>query len=134
MGRFRNRDASVYADEEHIIITLDGRTPRGPEGERLHGQMALGDAPLRFSVTKGGNFKFSKKTKTTARVKKVPVLDDEGNPVPNPDYDPHRAHWGGDRGSEFKVERVLQEEPHVETSYDVDRDWWRRNSHTRVIF
>lgn len=132
MARRTPLDAQVYADENRVIVILDGCSPRDPEGKRLHGGHILGDAKLRFSVTRGGTFKFSKKTKATACTKRVHVLDEEGNKIPDPIYQKEMKGYGYSSHPEFQIELVVQDEPHIETAYDVDREWWRRYTQTRV--
>lgn len=136
MGRSVPDKPEVFATEEHMVLVLDGRGPRDAEDKHryLRDEPPLKGHDIRFSVTRGGRLKFAQKVHCYQQQEMVEVLDEEGNPVPNPDYENDMARYGGTQEKPHKRERVVTDTPRVELSYHVDHHWWARNAVTRVRF
>ena len=127
---------TVFVNAEHMIVVLDERGAREPEkpGNHLREDVPLSDQKLRFSVTRGGNLKFAKKVTCHPRSEWVDVVDDEGNPVPNPAYEDDMKRYGSSQERPQKRERVAKDLPEVSTTYEVDDKWAARHGRTKVRF
>lgn len=126
----------IFATEDQLILVLDSNGPRDLEDpdKRLREESPLKGQKLRFSVTRGGTLKFAKKVSCRPQEEYVDVLDDEGNPVPNPDYEREMTQYGNSNRDPHKRERQVSDTPETWATYDVDRKWWGRNGVTRVKF
>lgn len=124
----------VYTDGTRMVISLDGGYGLDQDGRSIHQSHPLRREKLRFSVTKSGNLKFARKTKTYLQYEKREKLDEEGNKIPNERRQNELERWGHSYQPEFEVESVPMEEPEVRLEYGVDSDWWRRNAYTKVRF
>lgn len=126
----------IFTDGERMLISLDGGEPRDAEGKyvRIRAPNPLSGDPLRFSVTRGGTLKFSKKVKTEPKFEERVCTDADGNPVPNESYERDMERYGRSYHKEHATEHVLLEEPDVRLTYEVDRNWWGRHGVTRVTF